>query len=200
VKREDNRRRTRQEERVDAYPSLRQQLRQRLAHLEGCLDTVEYDRRRDTHTLDPNWEEQATVRQNDKVFDELAAAERQQASAIMGLNISRFLDPVEEMVHACSATVPVEENPGVVLGIILGVLANGGRDKVTIITSPGIWDFGAWLEQLLAESTGKDGKGLIPIDREPLGTPNVYGNDRMFAYMRLESAPDATQDAAEKAH
>jgi transaldolase / glucose-6-phosphate isomerase len=120
-------------------------------------------------------------------------------AAIMGLDIPRFLDHVEEMVHACSATVPVEENPGAMLGIILGVLANHGRDKVTIITSPGIWDFGAWLEQLLAESTGKDGKGLIPVDREPLGPPNVYGNDRMFAYIRLESAPDAAQDAAMEA-
>ena len=120
-------------------------------------------------------------------------------AAIMGLDISRFLDHVEEMVHACAATVPVEENPGAVLGIILGELAKHGRDKVTIITSPGIRDFGAWLEQLLAESTGKDGKGLIPVDREPLGTPNVYGNDRLFAYIRLESAPDAAQDAAVEA-
>ena len=63
----------------------------------------------------------------------------------------------------------------------------------------GFQDFGAWLEQLLAESTGKEGKGLIPVDREPLGTPNVYGNDRMFAYIRLESAPDAAQDAAVEA-
>jgi transaldolase / glucose-6-phosphate isomerase len=120
-------------------------------------------------------------------------------AAIMGLDISRFLDHVEEMVHACSATVPVEENPGVVLGVVLGVLANHGRDKVTIVTSPGISDFGAWLEQLLAESTGKDGKGLIPVDREPLGTPDVYSNDRLFAYIRLESAPDAAQDAAVQA-
>jgi transaldolase/glucose-6-phosphate isomerase len=120
-------------------------------------------------------------------------------AAIMGLDISRFLDHVEAMVHACSATVPVEENPGAVLGIILGELANHGRDKVTIITSPGIQDFGAWLEQLLAESTGKDGKGLIPVDREPLGTPNVYGSDRLFAYIRLETAPDAAQDAAVEA-
>ena len=69
----------------------------------------------------------------------------------------------------------------------------------TIITSPGIRDFGAWLEQLLAESTGKEGKGLMPVDREPLGAPNVYGNDRMFAYIRLESAPDAAQEAAVEA-
>ena len=86
-----------------------------------------------------------------------------------------------------------------VLGTILGVLANHGRDKVTLITSPGIWDFGAWLEQLLAESTGKDGKGSIPVDREPLGAPDVYGKDRLFVYMRLESAPDAAQDAAVEA-
>jgi RNA polymerase-binding transcription factor DksA len=82
VKRGDNRRRRRQEERVDAYQSLRQQLMQRLAHLEGRLDTVEHDRRRGTNTLDPDWEEQATVRQHDEVFDELAEEERRQARAI----------------------------------------------------------------------------------------------------------------------
>jgi transaldolase / glucose-6-phosphate isomerase len=71
-----------------------------------------------------------------------------------------------------------------------------GRDKVTIVTSPGISDLGAWLEQLVAESTGKEGQGLIPIDREPLGAPGVYGVDRVFVYLRLHSAPDAEQDAA----
>lgn len=117
-------------------------------------------------------------------------------AAIMGVDVEKFLDRTEEMVQACAASVPVEENPGVVLGTILGVAANQGRDKVTIIASPGIYDLGAWLEQLLAESTGKVGKGLIPVDREALGTPEVYGNDRVFAYLRLESAPDAAQDAA----
>ena len=77
-----------------------------------------------------------------------------------------------------------------------GVLATHGRDKVTLIASPRIYGLGAWLEQLLAESTGKDGKGLIPVDQEPLGPPQVYGNDRLFVYIRLESAPDAAQDAA----
>jgi transaldolase / glucose-6-phosphate isomerase len=67
---------------------------------------------------------------------------------------------------------------------------------VTLITSPGIWDFGAWLEQLLAESTGKDGKGLIPVDGEALGAPEVYGNDRVFAYLRLEKGADPAQDKA----
>ena len=117
-------------------------------------------------------------------------------AAIMGVDVAKFLDYAEEMVHSCAATVPAPDNPGVVLGTILGVLANQGRDKVTLITSPGISDLGAWLEQLLAESTGKDGKGLIPIDQEPLGNPEVYGSDRLFVYVRLESAPDPNQDAA----
>jgi hypothetical protein len=82
------------------------------------------------------------------------------------------------------------------LGTILGSLALAGRDKITIIASPGIHDLGAWLEQLVAESTGKIGKGLIPVDREPLGAPSVYGSDRVFVYERLESAPDLQQDAA----
>lgn len=120
-------------------------------------------------------------------------------AAIMGVDIPRFLNATEEMVHACGATVPVEENPGVVLGAILGTLGARGRDKVTIITSPGISDLGAWLEQLIAESTGKIGKGLIPVDRERLAKPELYGKDRVFVYLRLDSAPDKAQDAAIKA-
>lgn len=115
--------------------------------------------------------------------------------AIMGMDVRKFLDRTEEMVEACASSVPVKENPGAVLGAILGTLARNGRDKVTLITSPGVRDLGAWLEQLLAESTGKQGKGLIPIDREEIGPPEVYGNDRVFAYVRLESAPDKDQDA-----
>src|SRR5205807_1927040 len=99
-------------------------------------------------------------------------------AAAMGLDIKKFLDRTSEMVRACGVDVPLEENTGAVLGIILGRAANAGRDKVTIITSPGIHDLGAWLEQLLAESTGKQGKGIIPVDREALGGPEVYGNDR----------------------
>ncbi|HKD45327.1 MAG TPA: bifunctional transaldolase/phosoglucose isomerase [Candidatus Angelobacter sp.] len=115
-------------------------------------------------------------------------------AAVMGLNVSRLLDRTEEMVQACAATVPAAENPGVILGAILGTLANSGRDKLTLVTSPGIHDLGAWLEQLVAESTGKQGKGIIPVDRETLGPPEVYGNDRIFVYVRLKTAVDSTQD------
>jgi transaldolase/glucose-6-phosphate isomerase len=120
-------------------------------------------------------------------------------AAVMGLDILKFLNRTEEMVHACAATVPATENPGVVLGAVLGTAANNGRDKLTIIASPGISDLGAWLEQLLAESTGKVGKGIIPVDRESVAKPENYGSDRVFAYLRLESAPDPAQDAAVEA-
>jgi glucose-6-phosphate isomerase len=90
-------------------------------------------------------------------------------AAVMGVDAPKFLDRADTMAVSCSACHPADKNPGVVLGLILGVAARNGRDKVTLITSPPIWDFGAWLEQLMAESTGKDGKGLIPVDREPLG-------------------------------
>ena len=117
-------------------------------------------------------------------------------AAAMGLDVSRLLDAAQIMVRSCGVDVPPADNPGVVLGTVLGVLGKAGRDKVTIVASPGIADFGAWLEQLLAESTGKQGKGLIPVDAEPLGSPDVYGRDRLFAYVRLSAEADAKQDAA----
>jgi transaldolase / glucose-6-phosphate isomerase len=116
-------------------------------------------------------------------------------AAVMGVDTKKFLSRAAEMVRACGAGVAVEENSGAVLGIILGTAANAGRDKVTIITSPGISDLGAWLEQLLAESTGKVGKGIIPVDREVLTAPEVYGGDRVFVYVRLESGADPDQDS-----
>jgi transaldolase/glucose-6-phosphate isomerase len=117
-------------------------------------------------------------------------------AAIQGVDVPKFLDRVEEMVHACASVVPADENPGVILGAILGTLQKAGRDKLTIFASPGISDLGAWLEQLIAESTGKQGKGVIPIDRERIGSPDLYGSDRVCAYLRLESAPNPKQDAA----
>ena len=117
-------------------------------------------------------------------------------AAIMGLDVAKFLKNAQEMVKACGATVAADKNPGVLLGAILGTAAREGLDKITFISSPGISDLGAWLEQLIAESTGKQGKGIIPVDREKLGKPDVYGNDRVFAYLRLETKPDNKQDAA----
>jgi len=116
-------------------------------------------------------------------------------AAVMGVDVKKFLSATEEMVHACAQTVPVAENPGAVLGIIMGVHCNLGKDKITLITSPGISDLGAWLEQLLAESTGKEGKGIIPVDREELGSPEVYGQDRLFLYIGLQGDSDTKQAA-----
>jgi transaldolase/glucose-6-phosphate isomerase len=116
-------------------------------------------------------------------------------AAAMGVDVKKFLDRTQEMVRACGPESPVEENPGAVLGIILGEAALAGRDKVTIITSPDVSDLGAWLEQLLAESTGKVGKGIIPVDREALAAPESYGNDRVFAYVHTEHATDVGVDA-----
>jgi transaldolase / glucose-6-phosphate isomerase len=116
--------------------------------------------------------------------------------AAMGLDVAKFLKSTQEMVKACGPAVAADVNPGVLLGTILGVAANQGRDKLIIIASPGISDLGAWLEQLIAESTGKIGKGIIPVDREKPARPALYGNDRVFAYLRLATKPSASQDAA----
>jgi transaldolase / glucose-6-phosphate isomerase len=116
-------------------------------------------------------------------------------AAAIGIDIKKFLDRSQEMVRSCGPSVPIEENSGAVLGIILGTAAVNGRDKVTIITSEDLSDVGAWLEQLLAESTGKVGKGIIPVNQEELGAPGVYGNDRVFAYLHTTHATDVKAEA-----
>ncbi len=116
-------------------------------------------------------------------------------AAIMGIDVAKFLKNTQTMVDACTSD-DATTNPGVILGTILGIAANHGRDKITIVTSPGIYDLGAWLEQLIAESTGKSGKGIIPVDRERLASPGTYGSDRVFAHLRLESEPDKENSAA----
>jgi transaldolase / glucose-6-phosphate isomerase len=117
-------------------------------------------------------------------------------AAAMGLDVGKFLKSTHEMVKACGANFAADANPGVILGTILGIAANHGRDKITIITSPGIFDLGAWLEQLIAESTGKIGKGIIPVDREKPAKPETYGSDRVFAYLQLANKKNKAQDAA----
>jgi transaldolase/glucose-6-phosphate isomerase len=104
-------------------------------------------------------------------------------AAISGIEPRAFLKRAQGMVDACGPDVAPEENPGVALGVALGTLARAGRDKLTLFTSPEVESFGGWLEQLVAESTGKDGKGIVPVDREAPGAP--YGDDRLFAYVGL---------------
>ncbi|MCA9471409.1 MAG: bifunctional transaldolase/phosoglucose isomerase [Nitrospirales bacterium] len=116
-------------------------------------------------------------------------------AALMGLDIDRLLQQAERMRYACDASVPAADNPGVKLGAVLGTLAKAGRDKLTFVTSPAIWDLGAWLEQLVAESTGKEGTGIIPVAGEPLGGSESYGQDRIFAYVRYSKEPCPEQDA-----
>jgi len=110
----------------------------------------------------------------------------------MGVDVEKFLDSASRMTAACRLSP--KDNPGVILGAVLGAAYKLGRDKLTIVATPGVHDLGAWLEQLLAESTGKNGKGIIPVDRETLEGPAVYGNDRVFVYLKLESEDDRSQD------
>lgn len=116
-------------------------------------------------------------------------------SGLMGIDVKDFLYYAEKRAEACSSGVLPRKNPGVFLGVILGVCVKLGKNKITLITSPGISALGAWLEQLLAESTGKLGKGLIPVDQEPIGQADSYGTDRVFVYIRLEDAFDMKQDS-----
>lgn len=116
-------------------------------------------------------------------------------AAAMGVDVEALLHRAERMREQCEASVPAPDNPGVTLGAVLGTLARAGRDKVTFITSPAISDLGAWLEQLIAESTGKENKGLIPIDDEPLGEASGYDNDRVFVYIRYADGAVPEQDA-----
>jgi glucose-6-phosphate isomerase len=115
------------------------------------------------------------------------------AGTVAGLDTVKLLAEAAKAV--ASAKEPVGDNPAVQLGLILGSAANAGRDKITVFTSPEIHDLGAWLEQLIAESTGKQGKGITPVDREAIGAPEVYGSDRIFAYIRFAGTADASQDA-----
>lgn len=114
-------------------------------------------------------------------------------AALMGIGVEDFLGRAAEMIDACKSHV-LNENPGAILGTILGVCQTNGLDKLTIFTSPEIHDVGAWLEQLIAESTGKAGVSIIPVDREPLIPAEDYSDDRVFAYLKLEGTTDDSLD------
>ncbi|HTQ14331.1 MAG TPA: bifunctional transaldolase/phosoglucose isomerase [Rhizomicrobium sp.] len=112
-------------------------------------------------------------------------------AACMGLDVERLLTETQRMVTSCSASTPVAANPGVRLGLVLGAMATKcGRDKVTIVPSEPLASAGLWLEQLIAESTGKNGKGLMPVAGEPLAGPEAYGKDRVFVHLHLAGADD----------
>jgi transaldolase / glucose-6-phosphate isomerase len=115
-------------------------------------------------------------------------------AAVAGIDIRTLLKHTVAMMRSCGPDVPPHENPGVQLGLAMGLAGLEGRDKVTILSSKKIADFGAWTEQLIAESTGKDGKGLIPIDGEPLGEVASYGRDRFFVDLRTEGESDPAHD------
>ncbi|MGA7806536.1 bifunctional transaldolase/phosoglucose isomerase [Bradyrhizobium sp.] len=115
-------------------------------------------------------------------------------AATAGIDVRSLIQHALAMVRSCGPDVPPQQNPGVQLGLAMGLAGLEGRDKVTILSSKKIADFGAWAEQLIAESTGKEGKGLIPIDGEPLGDPAVYGDDRFFIDVRTEGEDDAAHD------
>src|SRR6201996_830001 len=116
-------------------------------------------------------------------------------AATAGIDVKSLIHHTLAMVRSCGADVPPHENPGVQLGLAMGLAGLEGRDKVTILSSRKIADFGAWTEQLIAESTGKEGKGLVPIDGETLTDASVYGNDRFFIDLRTENENDADHDA-----
>ncbi|TAN34802.1 bifunctional transaldolase/phosoglucose isomerase [bacterium] len=120
--------------------------------------------------------------------------------SLMGVDVTQMLERAMEMASSCADSVPVNINPGVWLGAVLGRLAAGGRNKLTLIASPKVATFGYWVEQLIAESTGKQGKGIVPVEGEPLGKPAVYGDDRVFVHIRMDSDPvNRAVQALEKA-
>lgn len=123
-------------------------------------------------------------------------------AALAGLDIEKLLDRAERIMHSCASVVPAAENPAARLGAIIAECAKAGRDKLTIIAAPEVASLGLWIEQLIAESTGKEGKGVVPVAGEPLGAPGVYGDDRLFvsvAIGKLNADTEAKLKALEAA-
>jgi hypothetical protein len=112
-------------------------------------------------------------------------------AALMGIDMKKILDRAVQMADACSAFTPVERNPGARLGAALGTLAKAGRNKVTFFLSKDIGSFASWVEQLIAESTGKEGIGILPVESEPIQPPAAYGDDRVFVWIRTQASKDA---------
>ncbi|MGI4881386.1 MAG: bifunctional transaldolase/phosoglucose isomerase, partial [Janthinobacterium lividum] len=116
-------------------------------------------------------------------------------AAIIGLDVRAFYDATKAMVFACGPDAPPQANPGLQLGAIMGEALKAGRDKLTFLPSAGLAALGPWLEQLIAESTGKLGTGIVPVDGEPIGDPSPYGTDRLFVHLHLEGDSDDALEA-----
>lgn len=115
-------------------------------------------------------------------------------AALLGLDVGKLLTRALAMREACRHTSSPKSNPGAALGGMMAAMARAGRDKVTLLTSPALASFGLWVEQLLAESTGKEGTGLVPVAGEPLASPAAYGADRVFVSLRLRGDRNASLD------
>nr|WP_299696517.1 bifunctional transaldolase/phosoglucose isomerase [Hydrocarboniphaga sp.] len=115
--------------------------------------------------------------------------------AVSGHDVAAFYERTRPMVRACGPSAPPAINPGIYLGAVIGEALKAGRDKLTVFASPKLSSIGYWLEQLLAESTGKQGKGVVPVAAEPIGAPGVYGSDRLFAYLKLAGDDSRDLDA-----
>jgi transaldolase/glucose-6-phosphate isomerase len=118
---------------------------------------------------------------------------------LMGVDLSKLLDGASWMESECSADQPFGRNPGFILGTVIGVAASHGRDKLTLIADPEVAPIGAWLEQLVAESSGKQGKGILPVNGEVLAKPELYGSDRLFIYLRRSGMYDGKVELLRKA-
>lgn len=117
-------------------------------------------------------------------------------AAAIGVDIRKILESARRMANACASEADIRRNPAAALGVAMAVLAEEGRDKLTLLTSPGLTAFGDWAEQLVAESTGKEGSGVIPVVGEPIARPEAYGDDRFFVAMSLEEELDASFEAS----
>ena len=116
-------------------------------------------------------------------------------AALTGVDVSALLDRGDAMRAQCAASVPASENPGARLGAAMATLTLEGRDKLTLVASPAVASFGLWVEQLIAESTGKSGTGIVPVAGEPLAAATAFGDDRFFVYVRMDGDDNADTDA-----
>ncbi|HKY55663.1 MAG TPA: bifunctional transaldolase/phosoglucose isomerase, partial [Anaerolineales bacterium] len=120
-------------------------------------------------------------------------------AALLGIDLDRLLDKANWMRAQCREHVPAARNPGLALGAVVGEAALGGRDKLTVLSDAPLSSFAHWIEQIIAESSGKDGKGILPVPLEPVGKPEVYGNDRLFVYLRQTGELDKETAALKQA-